>query len=74
MQFNMKRYNTKTGRNSFTYRAAMIWNSIPDKVQDAENTQIFKTRLKNVRQKINYFSFEKGITGFFNKEIDLKYY
>ena len=74
LQFEVKRYNTKTGRNSFKYKATMIWNSIPDQIRDAENVQTFKTRLKNVRQTINDFTFQKGLTGFLNKEKDFKYY
>ena len=72
MQFEGKRYNTKTGRNSFTYKAAMIWNSIPDQIEEAENTQTFKTRLKTVRQTINNFTFQKGLTRFLNREKDFK--
>ena len=74
LQFEVKRYNTKTGRNSFTYKATMIWNSIPDQIKEAENVQNFKTRLKQVRQTINNFTFQKGLTGFLNKENDFKYY
>ena len=43
MQFDVKRYNREAGRNSFTFKAAMIWNSILDQIIDAKNTQIFKT-------------------------------
>ena len=74
LQFEVKRYNTKNGRNSFTYKATMIWNSIPDQIKEAENVQNFKTRLKQVRQTINNFTFQKGLTGFLNKENDFKYY
>ena len=44
LQFEVKRYNTEAGRNSFTYKAAMIWNSIPDQIKGAENVKTFKTR------------------------------
>ena len=70
----MKRYNTENGRNSFTYKAAMIWNSIPDQIKDVENVQTFRTRLKHVRQTINDFTFQKGLTGFLNKDNDVKFY
>ena len=73
-QFEVKRYNTKTGRNSFTYKGTMIWNSIPDRIKDAETVQNFKTKLKSVRQTINKLSFKKGLTGFLNKERDFIYY
>ena len=52
----------------------MIWNSIPDQIKVAESVQNFKTRLKQVRQTINNFTFQKGLTGFLNKENDFKYY
>ena len=52
----------------------MIWNSIPDQIKMAENVQNFKTRLKQVRQPINNFTFQKGLTGFLNKESDFRYY
>ena len=71
LQFEGKRYNTKTERNSFTYKAAMIWNSIPDQIKNAENVQSFKTRLKKVRQTINDFTFQNGLSGLLNKENDL---
>ena len=74
MQFDVTRYNTKIGRNSFTYKATMIRNSTPDQIKDAEDTQIFKARVKGVRQTINDCTFENGITGFLNKEKDFKYY
>ena len=74
LQFEVKSYNTKTGRNSFTYQATMIWNSIPDQIKEAENVQNFKTRLKQVRQTTNNFTFQTGLTGFLNKENDFKYY
>ena len=74
LQFEVKRYNTKTGRNSFTYKATMIWTSIPDQIKDAENAQNFKKRLKNVRQTINDFTIQKGLTGLVNKDNDFKYY
>ena len=70
----MKRYNTKTGRNSFTYKAKIIWDSIPVQIKDAEITQIFKTRLKSVKQIMYSFIFEKGATKFLMKEKDFKYY
>ena len=73
VQFEVKRQNTKTGRNSFTYKATMIRNSIPDQIEVAENVKNFKKRLKHVRQTINDFTFQKGLTGFLNKENDLKY-
>ena len=57
MQFDVKRCNAKTVRNSFTYQAAMIWNSIPGQIKDAENSQSFKTGLRSVRQIINDFTF-----------------
>ena len=74
LQFEVKRCNTKAGRNSFTYKATMIWNSIPDQIKNAENGQNFKTRFKDVRQTINDFTFQKGLTGFLNKDNDFKYY
>eukprot|EP00794_Sanderia_malayensis_P020945 gene20947-22997_t len=63
-QFEVKRYNAKSGRNSFTYKGTMIWNSIQDRIKDAETVQNFKTRLKGVRQTISKLSFQKGLTGF----------
>ena len=74
MQFYVRRYNRKTGRNGSTYKASMIWNSIPNKFKDAENSQILKTLLNSVRQTMNYLTFEKGINRFLNKEKDFKYY
>ena len=71
LQFEAKRYNTKTGRNSFTYKATIICNSIPDQIKDAENVQTFKTRLKKVHQTINEFNFQNGLSGFLNKENEL---
>ena len=54
--------------------ATMIWNPVLNQIKNAENMQIFKTRLTSVRQTINDFTFEKGITGFLSKGKDLKYY
>ena len=52
----------------------MIWNSIPDRIEDKETLHNSKTRLKGVRQTINKLSFKKGLTGFLNKERDFIYY
>ena len=68
MQFEVKRYNTITGRNGFTYKAARSWNSIPDRIKATDITQTFKKRLKAVHQPINDFTSQK------NKEKDVTYY
>ena len=37
------------GRNSLTYRRALLWNSIPDYLKRAPSLNIFKKLIKNNR-------------------------
>ena len=43
--------STKTyGLCSFSYRGSITWNSIPDQIKDAENSSIFKNKIKSLNE------------------------
>ena len=45
--------NTVTyGTNSFSFRASLIWNSLPDEIKNSNNLQTFKEKLKIAKEDV----------------------
>jgi hypothetical protein len=54
------------GRRTFSYRAAIAWNSLSDKIRHFSNPIAFKNRLKLSKQCIKNIKFEKGSSVIYN--------
>ena len=49
---------TKFGQNSFAYRGATIWNSLPNDCRTTHTFATFKVKLKPCSHSTIYFSFQ----------------
>ena len=50
---------TEIGRKSFRHRAALAWNSIPDKVKVNQSVTKFKMELKSIKEAVESITYEK---------------
>ena len=53
------RPKTENGRKSFQNRAAIAWNSTPDKVKANQSVIKFKTELKSIKESVQSITYEK---------------
>ena len=40
-------FKLETGKRTFKYRGAVLWNNIPDYIKESPSESVFKTRYKN---------------------------
>ena len=45
-KFNIPFFRSATGRRSFSYRAAQLWNNLPENLTNIESFNVFKTAIK----------------------------
>jgi hypothetical protein len=74
LNIDVNRPRTELGRRTFSYRAAIAWNSLSDKIRHFSNPIAFKNRLKLSKQCIKNIKFEKGSSVIYNKKLDYYYY
>ena len=70
----VKRKKTELGRNSFSYRGIVVWNSLDRRTRNLEKLNALKVALNRNKTSLNKITFNKGTTVNFNKDINFLYY
>ena len=70
----VKRKKTELGRNSFSYRGIVVWNSLDRRTRNLEKLNALKVALNHNKTSLNKITFNKGTTVNFNKDINFLYY
>ena len=56
----IKRVKSETGRNSFLFRAPIVWNSLDSRSRFSEELDVFKAELKRNKKQLKKVSFSRG--------------
>ena len=72
--YQIIRPKKEIGRNSFRFRGPAIWNAVADNLKNIKNKDMFKEKLKSIKDTITRTSFKKGTTFNNNKDIRYSYY
>ena len=65
----IKRVKSETGRNSFLFRAPIVWNSLDSKSRFSEELDVFKAELKRNKKQLKKVSFSRGTITNSNKDL-----
>ena len=68
------RLNSELQRYTFAYRGILIWNEISNNVKQANNKQMFRSKLKEDMDKLKRINFSKGTVCVRNQCADYIYY
>ena len=59
----------ETGRNSFLFRAPIVWNSLDSRSRFSEELDVFKAELKRNKKQLKKVSFSRGTITNSNKDL-----
>ena len=65
----IKRVESETGRNSFLFRAPIVWNSLDSRSRFSEELDVFKAELKRNKNQLKKVSFSRGTITNSNKDL-----
>ena len=65
----IKRVKSETGRNSFLFRAPIVWNSLDSRSRFSEELDVFKAELKRNKKQLKKVSFSRGTITNSNKDL-----
>ena len=65
----IKRVKSETGRNSFLFRAPIVWNSLDSRSRSSEELDVFKAELKRNKIQLKKVSFSRGTITNSNKDL-----
>ena len=65
----IKRVKSETGRNSFLFRAPIVWNSLDSRSRSSEELDVFKAELKRNKKQLKKVSFSRGTITNSNKDL-----
>ena len=70
----VKRKKTELGRNSFSYRGIVVWNSLDRRTRNLGKLDALKVALNRNKTSLNKITFNKGTAVNLNKDINFLYY
>ena len=60
---------SEIGRNSFLFRAPIVWNSLDSRSRSSEELDVFKAELKRNKKQLKKVSFSRGTITNSNKDL-----
>ena len=73
-KLEIARLNSEFQRYTFNYRGILIWNKISNNIKQANSKPIFRTKLKEDKDKLRMLNFSKGTVCVKNRCEDFIYY
>ena len=73
-KLEVARLNSEFQRYTFNYRGILIWNEISNTTKKANSKQIFRTKLKEDKDRLRMLNFSKGTVCVRNRCEDFIYY